>query len=169
MIMSLGVTNSGKSYTLFGGYDEHGQKIDGIIPMTLKQIFKDDTEIHISLFEIFDKTNIDLLESNKLELPAKRIAPLKGSYLRKSQNISEIKINSLDHGLNMIEKGISRRKTQSTSWNQVSSRSHAFIQLRLTNTSDSNKMESSILFVDMAGDEKVARDKNVLVDRAKEG
>ena len=63
MMMSLGVTSSGKSFTLFGGKDENDQRIDGMIPMTLKQILNDDTEVNLSFFEILDKTNIDLLDS----------------------------------------------------------------------------------------------------------
>ena len=155
MIMSIGTTNAGKSYNLFGDLNGR-QKSMGIIQMSIESLLEQGLDIFLSFSEVYDETIIDLLTPSKRHAPktSQIVVPVRGTYLRKGRGVCEMKISNIDHAMTLIRRCVSKRSTQKTDQNAVSSRSSAFVTLRLHRNED-EKPFSSLMFVDLAGYEKI--------------
>ncbi|KAL1245574.1 Kinesin-like protein [Trichinella spiralis] len=154
-IFAYGQTGSGKSYTMM---DEHRQDVT----------FK----VEVSYFEIYNEKVRDLLDPNSTKSNLKvREHAILGPYV---DGLSNLAVSSKAQFLALIEEGNKLRTVAATSINAESSRSHANICIRVTQ-SKLDKVKnvvtekaSKISLVDLAGSES-ARKSGAKGERLKEG
>ncbi|KAL1199221.1 Kinesin-like protein KIN-6 [Cardamine amara subsp. amara] len=165
MLAALGPSGSGKTHTVFGSL-----KNPGIVPLTLRQIFKKKSDesssrslrsFNLSIFEICSERGkgekaYDLLggESSELSVQQSTIRGLK-----------EVPIRNLEEAESLIGLAMLKRATATTNSNSQSSRSQCIINIRATCNGFSNetKMQSSdamLTIVDLAGAEREKRTGN---------
>ncbi len=129
---AYGATGSGKTFTMTGTLDD-----PGVIPLTLDDLVlvaaeqKEEYDVKISMqyVEIYNEQIKDLLEPEKTAKQGLdvREAPGKGTFVAGAANMvvgSRKELEALMH------KGNLYRTTEATNCNEVSSRSHAVLQLR---------------------------------------
>ncbi|XP_019099103.1 PREDICTED: kinesin-like protein KIN-6 isoform X1 [Camelina sativa] len=164
MLAALGPSGSGKTHTVFGTL-----KNPGIVPITLRQIFKKSDEssdasvrsFNLSIFEICSERRkgekaYDLLGSESSELSVQQ------STIR---GLKEVPIHSLEEAESLIGQAMLKRATATTNSNSQSSRSQCIINIRASCNRFSNetKMQSSdamLTIVDLAGAEREKRTGN---------
>jgi len=142
-IFCYGQTGSGKTHTMNGiqqilAYDlyeeleEHGENV----------------EIRLAFFELYSGYVQDLLNDRnrcKLLEDGKGEVNIKG--------LSEVRANTAEDFLQVIEQGQSQRTTRATEANDTSSRSHAICQVFLRDTK-TGKLKGKLTLVDLAGSER---------------
>ena len=144
-IFAYGQTASGKTFT-----------ISGILNNLLNDLLRkrsDHLELYLSLYEILGNATTDLLGKEK-DVKVDIVEDKFGKVVVK--NIEEIKIESLNQCLHLIESGMAHRKTATTFKNDTSSRSHAICQIRVVNTLYKSMEDGNIFVVDLAGSENAS-------------
>ena len=174
-ILAYGATGTGKTYTIFGdltsnSYDEGiiFKACDYIfkkIELNKKEESKNNIEanylIKISYLEIYNEIVKDLMNENPSQILLVE-DPLKGVFC---QNSKELIIKDSIELKKIINEGNKRRKMASTIQNQLSSRSHAILQICLEKKITKLNLEkeknieyynSKFLVADLAGSERGA-------------
>ena len=183
-IFAYGQTSTGKTYTMQGNPPEN----EGIIPLTLKEIFekiknaKDiiNSKISVSFIEIYNESINDLLDNNKINLDLRETSNKEVIV----NNLTEIKINNHEEALNLLSKGNESRIVASTKLNEKSSRSHSIFRLNVEitkkkeNKNNNNNdyenenekiiLKSHINLIDLAGSENSSKT-GCVGQRLKEG
>ncbi|KJZ76752.1 hypothetical protein HIM_03629 [Hirsutella minnesotensis 3608] len=168
-IFAYGVTGTGKTHTMRGGMKLADR---GVIPRLLsgvfrrgKKIAKDSdgqttVRVTLSYYEIYNDKVFDLLEP-----PEKRT--LSGLPLRAEANgrtvvagLSERACEDLRDFEKLYIEANNNRVTAATKLNAHSSRSHAILRVKLTQTTDGNVLESTASAIDLAGSEDNRRTDN---------
>ncbi|KFK44129.1 hypothetical protein AALP_AA1G219400 [Arabis alpina] len=164
MLAALGPSGSGKTHTVFGT-----PKNPGIVPLTLRQIFRKSDEtspgslrtFYLSIFEICSERGkgekaYDLLGDGSSEL-----------YVQQStiRGLKEVSIQNLEEAESLIGQAMLKRATATTNSNSQSSRSQCIINIRAAcnDVSNETKMQSSdamLTIVDLAGAEREKRTGN---------
>lgn len=165
-IFAYGATGSGKTYTMQGptwSIDEKTLTINefsGILPRTADYIFEEISrmnkmncsfKIYISAMEIYNENVYDLFDSssNKQSLQiffVKNNVQVKGLIAHQITNKEDI--------MRFTKEASESRRSDSTQYNENSSRSHAIFQLKLESMNNSKPTESFINIIDLAGSEK---------------
>ncbi|KRZ40865.1 Kinesin-like protein KIF13A [Trichinella pseudospiralis] len=174
-IFAYGQTGSGKSYTMMGTKEQ-----PGLIPRLCIELFRRIDEdrqdvtfkVEVSYFEIYNEKVRDLLDPNSTKSNLKvREHAILGPYV---DGLSNLAVSSKAQVLALIEEGNKLRTVAATSINAESSRSHANICIRVTQ-SKLDKVKnvvtekaSKISLVDLAGSES-ARKSGAKGERLKEG
>lgn len=196
-ILAYGQTGTGKTYTMCGDVTTNTSNSNsnstrltlgedaGIIPRILNELFyelsKDDVSdymVKVSFIELYNEELKDLLdgENNGSNNGGKlRIYESKKSERDLSiliQNLSEVFVPNSKNGLQLLKKGLIKRKTASTKLNDVSSRSHTIFTINLYKKNGMNSDSelyriSKMNLVDLAGSENVSRS-GAVNQRAKE-
>lgn len=178
-IFAYGQSGSGKTTTM-SGYSHVVDKSEllsnddvilwtkpedmGIVPRIIKDIFdliptKKDHQfsIQISYVEIYLEKIRDLLNpiNDNLEIRESRY---KGIWI---DDVTEVYVSSFNDAIKIIRKGELNRSVASTAMNAHSSRSHSLISVNLSqiNLKTQVKTLSRMVFVDLAGSEKVEKTK----------
>lgn len=136
----------------------------GVVPRLIKDLFtaiklKKDHEfsIQISYVEIYLEKIRDLLNpvNDNLEIRESRF---KGLWI---EDVTEVYVSSFEEAVKVMRKGETNRTVAATAMNAHSSRSHSvlIINLHQTNTKTQVKTHSRMVFVDLAGSEKVEKTK----------
>ncbi|CAI9762820.1 unnamed protein product [Fraxinus pennsylvanica] len=171
-VFAYGQTGSGKTYTIWGAsnalLEEHDQQ--GLIPRVCQRLFErvnEEQEKHAdkqlvymcrcSFLEIYNEQITDLLDPNQKNLQIREDIK-SGVYV---ENLTEECVSSMEDVSQLLIKGLSNRRTGSTSVNAESSRSHSVftcvVESRSKSMADGGvsclKM-SKINFVDLAGSER---------------
>ncbi|CAN6874114.1 unnamed protein product [Brassica oleracea] len=165
MLAALGPSGSGKTHTVFGT-----PKDPGVVPLTLRQIFKkrDETSppvslrlFYLSIFEICSERGkgekaYDLLGDGSSELSVQQ------STIR---GLKEVPIRNLEEAESLIGQAMLKRATATTNSNSQSSRSQCIINIRAASDGVSNetKVQSAdamLTIVDLAGAEREKRTGN---------
>ena len=164
--------NSGKTSTMTGYSEEKNSDIVlwkdpkdmGVVPRLIRDLFtsikfKKDHEfcIQISYIEIYLERIRDLLNplNENLEIRESRY---KGIWV---ENVTENYVSSFDEAIKTMRKGEVNRTVAPTAMNAHSSRSHSVLIMNLhqTNIKSQVKTHSRMIFVDLAGSEKVEKTK----------
>ena len=181
-IFAYGQTSTGKTYTMQGDIPDN----EGIIPLTLKEIFEKinssneiiNSKITASFIEIYNENINDLLDNTKINLDLRETTNKEVIV----NNLTEIKINNHEEALNLLLKGNESRIVASTKLNEKSSRSHCIFRLNLEITKNKGKnniyenengnekiiLKSHINLIDLAGSENSSKT-GCVGQRLKEG
>ncbi|KAH7404464.1 hypothetical protein KP509_15G026700 [Ceratopteris richardii] len=163
-IFAYGATGSGKTHTMVGTAND-----PGLMVLSMQDIFqlvsneeKDHKfEITCSYLEVYNEVIYDLLDrsSRHLEL---REDPEQGIFV---SGLKRVQVNSAAKILELLQIGNSRRKTERTDANAISSRSHAVLEIvvkkYLQNETGSTILQGKIALVDLAGSERASETNNV--------
>eukprot|EP00929_Paragymnodinium_shiwhaense_P097528 TRINITY_DN59188_c0_g1_i1.p1 TRINITY_DN59188_c0_g1~~TRINITY_DN59188_c0_g1_i1.p1 ORF type:complete len:1139 (-),score=223.73 TRINITY_DN59188_c0_g1_i1:209-3625(-) len=130
-IFAYGQTASGKTFTLLG----NPQESPGVTPLTMQYIFdgfaqhpEADWEVTMSYCEIYNEQVTDLLD------------PKKGKNLKITEDITwgptikdltQVKALNAHHCMDIHDQGEKRRSYAATGMNDLSSRSHCLVRLRV--------------------------------------
>ena len=173
-IFAYGATGSGKTYTMQGKIDENNNnnfiiEQSGILPRTAHFIFEEknrlekineNLDVYFSAIEIYNETIYDLLANNNINNNInmnnnnKRI-PLTVYCANNEINIPNLQWKNIQNKNDIIKftlQASNTRSSDSTSFNSVSSRSHAIYRIKIYN--NSNKKNSMINIIDLAGSER---------------
>lgn len=182
VFFTLGPSNSGKSYSIYGDGSNPGiaiyslneifRKIDGNFAdyKTLKRHFGEcfvvssnaeknctgEFGLSISVFEIYNDRIRDLTldPSKTLNQSLDIITDAKDGKIKPNKT-RQIFVANLDEAKLVIHKSVKRRAVSSTNLNQTSSRSHLFIYFNLHKVTASKSVKTSRLTIaDLAGSER---------------
>ncbi|KAH8095176.1 hypothetical protein JL720_2454 [Aureococcus anophagefferens] len=191
-VFAYGQTGAGKTFTMIGSHEEPGIAPRGhrtskfSSSATSKSIRKArarrEIKVTVSFLEVYNENIRDLLGS--CEDPADvggaakeasefldlREDPLKGPVVA---GITEIEANSATEVMALLQRGNAKRSQHATAANEVSSRSHAVLQITVETREQAEGTRAAIQIgklslVDLAGSERAANTKN-RGDRLKEG
>ncbi|KAK4119828.1 kinesin-domain-containing protein [Parathielavia appendiculata] len=167
-IFAYGVTGTGKTHTMRGGLRLAER---GVIPRLLSNVFRrakklmKDTNgsttvvVALSYYEIYNDKVYDLLEP-----PEKRTAA--GLPLREKDGrtivvgLSERSCDDLKDFERLYIEANNNRVTAATKLNAHSSRSHAILRVKVTQTTENAVKESTASAIDLAGSEDNRRTDN---------
>ena len=140
-VFSYGVTNSGKTYSMEGTKDN-----PGINKLAVDKIFQStkDVVVLVSVVQIYNETVTDLLNEGKVL----DIRYIESSYCL--PGMKEIEVKDPTSTERLIESAVTLRATNSTRINQMSSRSHLIVTLKLSTG-------GRLHLIDLAGSENVNR------------
>ena len=178
-VFAYGATSAGKTHTMFGSSraDEaasHGEA--GIIPNAVRDVFDliDDRKtnlisgekwrVNVSYIEVYNEQIYDLLVPS----PTGKFLSLREDQEKgivKVAGVIEQEVMTLDEVLKLLAIGNKNRKTEATMANQVSSRSHAILQLTVIHsirigTGKDSVVESKLSLIDLAGSERASATNN---------
>eukprot|EP00931_Biecheleriopsis_adriatica_P076619 TRINITY_DN5030_c0_g1_i1.p1 TRINITY_DN5030_c0_g1~~TRINITY_DN5030_c0_g1_i1.p1 ORF type:complete len:941 (-),score=164.95 TRINITY_DN5030_c0_g1_i1:37-2655(-) len=158
-IFAYGQTGTGKTYTISGPGED-----PGIVTRCLSDIFLElpasGKELHFEYVQLYLDEFKDLLVAE----PKDPVKLVEGKGGVRVQGLTSRKATSADQILSALATGASRRATRAHDMNEVSSRSHAILILRLktcgsaeNSDADLSDVFSSMFIVDLAGSERIAR------------
>lgn len=163
-VFAYGATGAGKTYTMMGSSNN-----PGIMSFTLQDLFQNiamkqdgrNLIVKISFFEVYNEMIIDLLGDRNSNLDIREDSE-KGVFVL---GITEYSVNSEDEVMRYLKIGSKNRTMEATSANEVSSRSHAILQVSIEAKSrtEGNSQEtnySKLSLIDLAGSERAAATKN---------
>lgn len=167
-IFAYGVTGTGKTHTMRGGLKLADR---GAIPRLLSNVFRrgkkiskdsnGDTTVDVALsyYEIYNDKVFDLLEPLEKRTPS-------GLPLREANGktvvvgLSERSCGDLKDFESLYIEANNNRVTASTKLNAHSSRSHAILRVKVTQTTGDEVLESTASAIDLAGSEDNRRTEN---------
>jgi hypothetical protein len=156
-------------------HDEASQNVEaGIIPNALSDVFAlvggrkataafgETWNVYVSFMEVYNEQVYDLLESTGKVLSVREDQE-RGVVV--VAGLTEQKVECAESVLALLQHGNRNRKTEATMANQVSSRSHAVLQLVIrhgTRSASGGEMcaESTLSMIDLAGSERASATAN---------
>ncbi|KAG0679062.1 kinesin-like protein Klp5 [Pichia californica] len=164
-VFAYGATGCGKTYTITGTPDN-----PGIIFLAVKELFtrienqnEKDISVQVSYLEIYNETIKDLLN---IETSSRKLTLLENENKEIIvSNLTMVDTSSVEDVMDVILKGNYNRSVSPTAANETSSRSHAVIQVYITQTphvSDiyEKSTRSVLSIIDLAGSERASATKN---------
>ncbi|KAK0526309.1 tubulin-dependent ATPase kip3 [Tilletia horrida] len=167
-VFAYGATGCGKTHTISGAPND-----PGVIFLTMKDLYQRiddmaaecDVDIRVSYLEIYNETIRDLLSTHPT--PAGQGLALREDSTNKISvvGITEHIPSSPEAILELLSEGNKRRTMSPTEANAVSSRSHAVLQVNVTQrprTADTvaETTSASLNIIDLAGSERAAATRN---------
>jgi kinesin family protein 18/19 len=165
-VFAYGNTGAGKTYTMIGSKAE-----PGIMVRVMDDLFKHSKingeshgvnfRMNVSFIEVYNENIRDLLSDSEEYLDL-REDPIAGPTVA---GIAQVDAQSSDEIMLLLQQGNARRTQQATAANEVSSRSHAVLQVvveckdNAPGTVAKIKV-SKLSLVDLAGSERAANTKN---------
>lgn len=161
-IFAYGATGSGKTYTMAGTAED-----PGLMVLSLQNIFswvsKEEDykfEVTCSYLEVYNEVIYDLLEKSSRHLEL-REDPEQGFIV---PGLKRIQVNSTAKIMELLHVGNSRRKTERTDANAISSRSHAVLEIVVKkfcrNHLGTQMLQGKVSLVDLAGSERASETNN---------
>mmetsp|Transcript_1193 Transcript_1193/g.1938 ORF Transcript_1193/g.1938 Transcript_1193/m.1938 type:complete len:1119 (-) Transcript_1193:206-3562(-) len=165
-VFAYGNTGAGKTHTMIGSKAEPGimvRVMNDLFHYSEKNGKRDGVafKITVSFLEVYNENIKDLL-SDVEEYLDLREDPIAGPMVA---GITEVETKSSEEIMNLLHTGNQRRTQQATAANEVSSRSHAVLQVvveckdRAPGTVANIKV-GKLSLVDLAGSERAANTKN---------
>ncbi|XP_059958351.1 kinesin-like protein KIF12 [Mesoplodon densirostris] len=172
-VFTFGQTGSGKTYTLTGPPPQ-GEGVPvppslaGIMQRTFAWLFDRvqhlgaPVTLHASYLEIYNEQVRDLLSLGAPRPLPVRWNKTRGFYV---EHLRVVEFGSLGALMELLQMGLSRRRSSAHTMNQASSRSHALLTLYISHQTVSQMPSvdpggppagGKLCFVDLAGSEKVA-------------
>jgi len=165
-VFAYGATGCGKTHTISGTLEE-----PGIIFLTMKELFEriDDlkdtkiVDVSLSYLEIYNETIRDLMQPDN----GGKLLTLREDANKRINvsNLSSHKPRSVEDVMDMIIIGNKNRTSSPTEANATSSRSHAVLQINVTQKNRTADVKEDHTFatlsiIDLAGSERAAATKN---------
>ena len=155
-VFAYGQTGSGKTYTMEGGEEEHGLvhramiEIDHSIATMRKEGWQCSNTC--SYVEIYNEEIIDLFSSE-----TKKISIVHDGGDTNLVNCTIMNVGEISSALKALADASKRRTVGSTECNARSSRSHTvyILNVKMENTLINEKREGSMIFIDLAGSERL--------------
>ncbi|QGN15685.1 hypothetical protein FIM1_2378 [Kluyveromyces marxianus] len=165
-VFAYGATGCGKTYTISGTSEQ-----PGIIFLTMQELFVRmeqlrDTkkfELQLSFLEIYNEQIHDLLDP---DIPSQKLVIREDSESKTFvSNLSKHSPQNVEEVMDLVIKGNMNRTTSPTDANETSSRSHAVLQIHVTQmnrTADIKQDQTfaTLSIIDLAGSERAAVTKN---------
>ncbi|GMH95935.1 hypothetical protein TrVE_jg11889 [Triparma verrucosa] len=182
-VFAYGATGAGKTHTMMGSErmdaeratGAEGGQTCGIIPLTLIDIFKgmkqkqaeadlpdEKWSLSVSYLEVYNEKIRDLLEPSGINLPVQEdpkagIVGVGGLAKRTAANSDQV--------MELLRYGNTNRRTHATDANATSSRSHAVLQIIMSQSWSNSKgknitRESRVNLIDLAGSERAGKTNN---------
>ncbi|KAM9083157.1 kinesin-like protein KIF12 isoform 6-T6 [Megaptera novaeangliae] len=170
-VFTFGQTGSGKTYTLTGPPPQ-GEGVPvppslaGIMQRTFAWLFDRvqhlgaPVTLHASYLEIYNEQVRDLLSLGAPRPLPVRWKKTRGFYV---EQLRVVEFGSLGALMELLQMGLSRRRSSAHTMNQASSRSHALLTLYISHQTQMPPVDpgeppagGKLCFVDLAGSEKVA-------------
>uniref|UniRef100_A0A0E0L3E7 Kinesin-like protein n=1 Tax=Oryza punctata TaxID=4537 RepID=A0A0E0L3E7_ORYPU len=143
-VFAYGATGSGKTYTMQGAEDS-----PGLIPSAVSTVLALCTgtwcSVEISYYEVYMERCYDLLEPKAREIMA--LDDKDGNLQLKG--LAWVPVRSLEEFHEIYSIGVQRRKVAHTGLNDVSSRSHAVLSIRVS----ADVVKGKLNLIDLAGNE----------------
>ncbi|KAM5259996.1 kinesin-like protein KIF12 isoform 2-T2 [Hipposideros larvatus] len=168
-VFTFGQTGSGKTYTLTGPPPQGDgvpvpPSLGGIMQRTFAwlldrvQHLGAPVTLHASYLEIYNEQVRDLLSLGSPRRLPVRWNKTRGFYV---EQLRVVEFGSLGALMELLQMGLSRRRSSAHTLNQASSRSHALLTLYISRQTmppvdPGNPVGGKLCFVDLAGSEKVA-------------
>ncbi|GAO19737.1 uncharacterized protein UV8b_01393 [Ustilaginoidea virens] len=168
-IFAYGVTGTGKTHTMRGGLKLADR---GVIPRLLSGVFrrskkmmkdtqgKTTVKVSLSYYEIYNDKVFDLLEPVEKRTPSGLPLRAEASGRTVVAGLSERACEDLRDFEKLYIEANNNRVTASTKLNAHSSRSHAILRVKVTQTSADTVQESTVSAIDLAGSEDNRRTDN---------
>lgn len=165
-VFAYGQTGSGKTYTMIGTPSD-----PGIMVRVMDDLFTHSAaqgkgkgvqyKVSVSFLEVYNENIRDLLNDSEEYLDL-REDPIKGPVVA---GITEVETKSSKEIMQLLHKGNEKRSQAATAANEVSSRSHAVLQVVVECTDKAPGVVAKIKvgklsLVDLAGSERAANTKN---------
>ena len=158
-ILTYGQTGSGKTHTVVGS-----NKDPGLLPRAIEFLLVEKKEccndgsvvsVTMSCFEIYQEKIRDLLTGSNKSL---RIREDRDRGIRIDGG-TDVLIENMESAVKIIKRGLSNRVTASHQMNDVSSRSHCIVLLKVVirRTDTQTKQIGNLYIVDLAGSETVRK------------
>ncbi|KXZ56573.1 hypothetical protein GPECTOR_1g515 [Gonium pectorale] len=159
-IMAYGQTGSGKTHTMFGQNEGTQVQVQGLLHLALNYIDEKVTvgphfglcaRLSASVFEIYNDEIFSLLgEDGVGRRHLHRGAADFAAHAPKQ-------VSNVDEATSLVMEALQHRSRDTTARNSTSSRSHAFVKLRLEQPprGDEPGTVSSLFLVDLAGSESI--------------
>jgi hypothetical protein len=163
-MFAYGQTGAGKTFTMYG---VPGQ--EGTAPRTIQELYRVvelgksryDYLVTASMLELYRNDLIDLLNKASDGKPSSKKLNVRQdkSGTVSVENLMERECNNPKELSDLLEEGNSHRTVASTAMNDVSSRSHSvlLIKIRSVNKETSEQLKSKILICDLAGSERLKK------------
>ncbi|KAM3160407.1 Kinesin-like protein [Lachancea thermotolerans] len=165
-VFAYGATGCGKTYTVSGTAES-----PGIIFLTMQELFakmeqlKDTKkfELTASYLEIYNESIRDLLEP---ETPSKKLVLREDVHRHITvANLSHHPLFTVEDVMDLVVKGNINRTTSATDANETSSRSHAVLQVHITQKNRTAELTedhkfATLSLIDLAGSERASATKN---------
>lgn len=135
LVLSYGVTNSGKTFTIFGNQQE-----PGILPTLLARLHP--APVSLRAVEIYNDVIYCLRTGRDLQW----------SDARGVEECGKVEVRGIQEGEAVLAEMMRRRRTDETNANQVSSRSHAVFMVEWEGY--------HVAIADLAGNEKYGSNTN---------
>lgn len=183
-VFAYGQTGTGKTFTMTGNDKIHNGSFAhdaGIIPRVLYQLFNTlelsniDAAVRCSFLELYNEDLRDLISDEE----AKKVIITDSTFSNNSNSNSTNNINpnsrkstsvtrgqenifvqSAEHGLKILQRGLRKRQVAETKMNEHSSRSHTIFTLTVYTGAPPNSPNSvigKINLVDLAGSENIGK------------
>jgi hypothetical protein len=163
---AYGQTGSGKTYTMEGV-----QKLAVNDFFAGAEIMREETgklfTFTVAYYEIYNGKVFDLLDNHS----QKKVQEDKNGCIQ-IPGLKEVQARTAEEMTQLIEYGLSERKTKSTAWNDTSSRSHAIGMVNIKEINSKNQVvadSGKLLLVDLAGSEKAQDSQSNIKQRRIEG
>ena len=173
-VFAYGATGAGKTHTMLGSLEEPGVMVNTLHSMfermrTDPQFADAKFKVTLSYLEIYNELIKDLLQPTSVDLKLSE-DPVRGMVV---QGITEYGAETADEILELLHRGNLHRSVEPTAANQVSSRSHAVLQVTVEQAERTahvtgNLKIGKLSLVDLAGSERASKTDNTGA-RLKEG
>ncbi|EMC95835.1 hypothetical protein BAUCODRAFT_505953 [Baudoinia panamericana UAMH 10762] len=168
-LFAYGVTGTGKTHTMRGGKSLADR---GLIPRLLSSIYRrarriekdsaEETQVEVSMsyYEIYNDRVYDLFEAPEKRTPAG--LPIRDIGNSKTQvvGLTERPCTTLKEFEQLYDQANVNRSTSATKLNAHSSRSHAILCVKITQTTETETRVSTASAIDLAGSEDNRRTDN---------
>jgi hypothetical protein len=168
-IFAYGVTGTGKTHTMRGGKSLQDR---GVIPRLLSSIYRrarkvekdsaSESSVHVSMsyYEIYNDKVFDLFEAPEKRTPAG--LPIRDNEKGKAivVGLTERPCTSLKEFEQLYDQANVNRSTSATKLNAHSSRSHAVLCVKVSQTTGEQIRVSTVSAIDLAGSEDNRRTEN---------
>jgi kinesin family protein 18/19 len=157
---AYGITSAGKTFTMLGDYTSDTPRSRGLVILALSdclgRVGGIEAYLKLSYLEIYNEQVKDLLTEESKHLMVVE-DPTRGTHV---PELSEFEVSNLSQVVELIVQGNSRRTMASTGANQLSTRSHAILQVTIEQVKGPEVLSSKLSLIDLAGSERASSTEN---------